>query len=220
MNKVIAEFGSEQVSVLHGDHHIITTVSLKDGLVTVPGGCLLYEDAGKYVPLKAGDTAKSPTAVALEDVAGPTSGAVANVAVHGAVRTDKLCYDDGTPVTSAVVAKLRAAGIYAIGALPPSASAPAIVSQPADIEVAEGGEAKLSVIASAPDGGTLSYKWYKNSTSSTTGGTAVSGATNAELTADTSSAGTSYYYCEITNTLNNTTESVKTEAASVKVTAA
>lgn len=220
MNKVIAEFGSEQVSVLHGDHHIITSVSLKDGLDKVPCGCLLYEDAGKYAPLKATDTAKSPTAVALEDVPGPTAGAVVNVAVHGAVITDKLRYADGTPVTSAVISKLLATGIYAIGALPPSAAEPAVVSQPEDIEVAEGGSAKVSVIASAPDGGRLTYKWYKNTSSSTTGGTAVSGATDAELAVDTSSAGTAYYYCEITNTLNNTTATIKTSAAAVKVTAA
>lgn len=220
MNKVIAEFGFEQVSVLHGDHHIITSVSLKDGIDKVPGGCLLYEDGGKYVPLKATDTAKSPTAVALEDVTGPTSGAVANVAVHGAVRTDKLLYADGTPVTSAVISKLLAAGIYAIGALPPSAADPTVVSQPEDVEVAEGESAKVAVIASAPDGGKLTYKWYKNTTSSTTGGTTVSGATDAELAVDTSSAGTLYYYCEITNTLNNTTATIKTSAAAVKVTAA
>lgn len=219
MNKVIAEYGTKQESILHGDHHIITTVSLKDGLDTVPGGCLLYEDGGKYVPLKSTDTAKSPSAVALDEVAGKTSNAVVNVAVHGAVRTEKLCYADGTPITSADVTKLRSAGIYALGALPPSASAPVIVTQPQDIEVAVGESAKLSVIAST-DEGELSYQWYKNATDSTEDGTAVSGATTAELTADTTTAGTSYYYCEITNKLNNTTASVKTDAASVKVSAA
>ncbi|MBD5438502.1 MAG: hypothetical protein HDR37_08070 [Treponema sp.] len=220
MNKVIAEFGFEQVSVLHGDHHIITSVSLKDGIDKVPGGCLLYEDGGKYVPLKATDTAKSPTAVALEDIEGPTSGAVANVAIHGAVRTNKLLYADGTPVASAVIPKLLAAGIYAIGALPPSAANPVVVSQPEDIEVAKGESAKVSVIASAPDGGKLTYKWYKNTTSSTTVGTAVSDATDAELAVDTSSEGTAYYYCEITNTLNNTTATIKTNAVAVKISAA
>ena len=32
MNKVIAEITTEQNSVVHGDHNIITTVELKDGV--------------------------------------------------------------------------------------------------------------------------------------------------------------------------------------------
>ena len=220
MNRVIAEFKTEQDSVLHGDHHIITTAALKDGVTEVPGGCLLYEDGGAYAPLKATDTSKSPTAVALEGVKGPTSAAAVTAAVHGAVRTDKLCYADGTPIAETAIPKLRAAGIYAIGALPASAAEPAIISQPQGAEAAAGADVRLSVAASAPDGGTLTYQWYKGTTSSTTGGTAVPGATGSELTADTASAGTAYYWCEVTNTLNNTTATVKTAAAEVKVTAA
>ncbi len=220
MNRVIAEFTTAQDSVLHGDHHIIVTVRLKDGIAEVPGGCLLYEDGGAYVPLKATDTSKSPTAVALDAVKGPTSEAAVTAAVHGAVRTEKLCYADGTPVAGMVIPKLRAAGIYAIGALPASASAPAIVSQPQAAEVAAGTAVKLSVAASAPDGGTLTYQWYKGTTSSTADGTKIAGATGSEVTADTAAAGTAYYWCEVTNTLNNTTAAAKTAAAEVKVTVA
>jgi len=48
--------------------------------------------------------------------------------------------------------------------------------------------------------GTLSYQWYQNTTNSATGGTILTGKTTATLKPDTKTLGTTYYYCEITNT--------------------
>jgi len=59
----------------------------------------------------------------------------------------------------------------------------------------------LSVTASSPDGGTLSYQWYSETTKYSNG-TAVAGATNASFTPPTAAAGTLYYYAEVTNTNN------------------
>lgn len=42
----------------------------------------------------------------------------------------------------------------------------------------------------------VTYQWYSNSTASNTGGTAISNAKNASYTPSTTSAGTTYYYCE------------------------
>jgi hypothetical protein len=67
----------------------------------------------------------------------------------------------------------------------------------------------LSVTASVTDGGSLTYQWYSTSTPGTSGGTAVSGATSASFTPSTVTAGTVYYYTEVTNT-NNSVDGTKT----------
>ena len=48
--------------------------------------------------------------------------------------------------------------------------------------------------------GTYNYQWYQNATSSTSGGTVISGATSDSYYPSTTTVGTSYYYCEITQT--------------------
>jgi len=59
----------------------------------------------------------------------------------------------------------------------------------------------LSVTASVTDGGTLSYQWYRNTSNSTSGGTAIAGATGSSRTL--SDAGTYWYYVIVTNTITN-----------------
>lgn len=58
--------------------------------------------------------------------------------------------------------------------------------------------ATLSVAASSSDETTVTYQWYSNTTRSNTGGTEISGATNASYTPSTSTLGILYYYCEAT----------------------
>ena len=59
----------------------------------------------------------------------------------------------------------------------------------------------LDGTATITDGGTPSYQWYWNSTSSTTGGTAISpGGTNPTYTPPTNTVLTRYYYVVVTNT--------------------
>lgn len=81
-----------------------------------------------------------------------------------------------------------------------NAELPTISTQPADASVFEDAPASLSVTAGVTDGGTLSYQWYSNSTSSTTGGTLLSAATGSSFSPPTAEYGTTYYYCEVTNT--------------------
>ena len=59
-----------------------------------------------------------------------------------------------------------------------------------------------------PDGGTLSYQWYSNTTNSTTGGTAE-GTNIASFTPPTTTVGTMYYYVVVTYT-NNSVNGTKT----------
>lgn len=123
MNKVIAEITTEQNSVVHGDHHIVTTVELKDGVGPFDAGTLLFKGASGYEPLTKSDEINNPVAVAYDNLESKAASAVLNVVVHGAVRGDKLLYADGSPASEAVREDLRNVGIYAIGEMAASAGA-------------------------------------------------------------------------------------------------
>jgi hypothetical protein len=82
----------------------------------------------------------------------------------------------------------------------------------------------LTVAATSRDGGTLSYKWYSNTTISYTGGTEISGAITASYTPTLPSIdGVTYYWVEVTNTLSDNGDggrkiaSVNSAIASVRV---
>ncbi len=63
----------------------------------------------------------------------------------------------------------------------------------------------LMVEASVSDGGTLTYQWYSNTSSSTTGGTPIKDATSDSYKASVPAGETKYFYCVITNTNNSVT---------------
>ena len=73
----------------------------------------------------------------------------------------------------------------------------------------------LTVLASATGAAPLNYQWYRNTTDSNTGGTAVVGATNSSFPIPTSlTAGTYYYYCMVSAA---GAQSVSTNPATVTV---
>jgi len=77
----------------------------------------------------------------------------------------------------------------------------------------------LSVSASVTQSATLSYQWYSNMTNSNTGGTTISGATTANFPIPTTlTAGTYYYFCEVSAT--GGAESKRSNVATVTVNAA
>ena len=123
MNKVIAEITTEQNSVVHGDHHIITTVALKDGVEPFDAGTLLFKGESGYEPLPAGETINKPVAVAYNNLENKASSSVLNVVVHGAVRGEKLLYADKSLASEDLREDLRKVGIYAIGQMAESAGA-------------------------------------------------------------------------------------------------
>ncbi len=102
------------------------------------------------------------------------------------------------------------------------AEVPVILHQPADQTVSIGGEADLSVNATATNGG-LSYQWYFNTTNSSVDGVLIPGATSATYSAPTSVIGTTYYYVKVTNTdssaTGNNTAEATSEVAAVTVNA-
>jgi hypothetical protein len=78
----------------------------------------------------------------------------------------------------------------------------------------------LSVQAQASDGRALAYQWYSNTGATNTGGTLISEATQATYTAPTSSAGTAYYYCVVSEATAGATKAfadAATEACTVTV---
>ena len=60
----------------------------------------------------------------------------------------------------------------------------------------------VGVTAAVTDSGALTYKWYSHTSTATTGGTEIAGATGATYQLPSAAAGTYYYYVEITNTNN------------------
>ena len=94
------------------------------------------------------------------------------------------------------------------------AETPTITTQPAGGSYAVGSSATLTVAATSPDSGTLTYQWYSNTTNSATGGTSVG--TSATYTPPTTTVGTTYYYVVVTNT-NNGVTGTKTATATSSV---
>jgi hypothetical protein len=99
---------------------------------------------------------------------------------------------------------------------------PAISSQPSASSQTiciNGSPATLSVTASAGSGSIKSYKWYSNTSNSTSGGTPVAttptSATTDSYTPAGTTAGTLYYYCVITNTSDCSTTSTVSGAVTV-----
>ena len=83
--------------------------------------------------------------------------------------------------------------------LPTFPAPPAITPVPVCLG---GTTASLSVNAGAGVGTIFGYQWYSNVVSSTTGGTLIVGATFPTYTPLTTTSGTLYYYCVVTNSLS------------------
>jgi len=97
-----------------------------------------------------------------------------------------------------------------------NAQRPNITNQPQEATYTQDAAANpLTVTATSPDGGSLSYQWFWNETNSTAGGTAV-GSNSASYTPPTTTTGTRYYYVVVTNTnedVNGTKTATRTSAA-------
>lgn len=94
-----------------------------------------------------------------------------------------------------------------------AAQPPEIITNPTGAEYNRGAQAQaLKVTAKSPDGGTLSYQWYKNDE-------VIDGATDREYTPDTKTAGSADYYVVVTNTINDgtTTSSATAQSAAATI---
>jgi len=96
------------------------------------------------------------------------------------------------------------------------AQKPVIDTQPDDATKDVGQALTLEVAATSPDGGDLSYQWYKNANNNTADATAIPSATAATYVVPTDVAGTTYYYVVVTNTNNDATgNKTATETSSI-----
>jgi hypothetical protein len=77
----------------------------------------------------------------------------------------------------------------------------------------------LSVSATSPDGGTLSFQWFSNTTASNTGGLEIVGATGSTFSASRNVVGTFYYYVVVTNTnsANGASESITSDVITLTI---
>ena len=92
---------------------------------------------------------------------------------------------------------------------------PVITEQPQNTVTEKNEEKPLTVAASAEGNGTVSYQWYKAENS--LGGKKIEGATEASYQPSLKYAGTSAYYCIVTNTVEGIPYSVKSKAADYEV---
>ena len=93
------------------------------------------------------------------------------------------------------------------------AAAPLLLGLSSDVTVALNTPVQLDISAYSPDGGTLSYQWYFGQP----GSGAVVGSDSPSLSVGTSTPGTSYYYCVVTNTNNGMAKQATSPVISVTV---
>ncbi|MCL2883043.1 MAG: RICIN domain-containing protein, partial [Coriobacteriia bacterium] len=140
-----------------------------------------------------------------------TTGAVAAKAVGSVVIT-----------ATAAGGNAKATCTVKVNPKPPT-GAPKVSAQPASaVYYVKQTATALKVTAASPDGGTLSYQWYSNTTNSTTGAKLLTGQTKATYTPPTTKAGVTYYFCKVTNKNTGTspgTKAVNSGRAAVRVTA-
>ncbi len=94
-------------------------------------------------------------------------------------------------------------GITVTAVPPVNAQVPVITTHPQSATAPMGTTRNLTVVATSSDGGTLSYQWHKNTSASNTGGTVISGATNANYAAPINTQGIFHYYVAVTNSITN-----------------
>ena len=93
------------------------------------------------------------------------------------------------------------------------ATAPTINTQPVSANYKQNAVASALTVAATTSGGTLTYQWYSNSSATTSGATELTGQTTASYTPSTTTLGTTYYYCAVSDD-NGTTN---TSFASITV---
>ena len=131
------------------------------------------------------------------------------------VTTDAAAYAKQPASTSVWEVSLDEAGVYYLTSYNsdfyfagfkvtfPKTGQPTINTNPVAAEYSQGDAATaLTVSATAANSGALSYQWYKNETNQSVlageGATAIDGANSATYAPSTTTAGTTYYFCKVT----------------------
>ncbi|TRW98556.1 PKD domain-containing protein [Flavobacterium gawalongense] len=153
------------------------------------------------------------TATATSGITGYTSSGTNTIPVQTLINSGAT---SGT-VTYAVTPKLGICnGVttnYVITVIP----APQITAQPLSSSVCKDGTPTTLTFTLSGVTGTPTYQWYSNSSVSNTGGTLITGETNATFLPPASTVGTFYYYC-IISLPSGGCSSIKTNTATVVIT--
>jgi gliding motility-associated-like protein len=83
-----------------------------------------------------------------------------------------------------------------------------ISAHPSSTAVSVCQNATLSALSVTAAGTSLTYQWYSNTTNSTSGATAITGATSTSYTPINSVASALYYYCVVTGTCGTVTSNI------------
>ena len=132
----------------------------------------------------------------------------------GTSNSDKSYYEETVGSATTLECNITAAGVVYIWSSTdvyfagfkvtfPKTGQPTIGTNPVSAEYSQGDVATaLSVSATAANSGALSYQWYKNETNQSVlageGATAIDGANSATYAPSTTTAGTTYYFCKVT----------------------
>lgn len=117
-----------------------------------------------------------------------------NMGTRAATSTQGL---QAAPVDANGDATQPAAADYVIGEV--ACTAPAINTQPQPATYCLNPLTVTPLQVAATGTGTLTYQWYSNTANSTTNSTLIPGATSSSYVPQTGTAGTSYYYCVVTD---------------------
>ena len=158
---------------------------------TVSKGTLTYQWYSNTTNLNSGGT---PVGTSSSDPTLDLNTATANTTFYYCVvtNTDTTATGSQTATATSRVAQV---------VVRRDAQTPNIVStSPANMSVYQNSSSSITVAAYI-DSGALTYQWYSNTTGLNSGGTPVgSSSSSPTLPLNTSTAGTSYYYCVVTNT--------------------
>lgn len=163
-------------------------------------------------------TSENGSAVATGEEYTPDISKYSTVSSDTAVSIWVEAINDCSAFDKATEPKIQSSGKIEVKiTVKPQATTPVLADgQPKDGNYSKG-ETAAALMVKASANGTLSYQWYKNSTKSTTGATAISGATSDSYVPSTTTEGVTYYYCVVTNTLNGTTKTNTSGIATVTV---
>lgn len=173
--------------------------------------------AGKYLDLLIGTTDTGTASC----VGGTLP---ANCAVDTELKSSGAYhYLRGTPMTAGVyeftlsITDSSSAQVATLTCSLTISPAAPFVTVSSDVSCFLGDTVKISATARAADNGSLSYRWFSNPYNNTTDGTFIEGATGSTLQVSTFNVGTTYYYCEVTNTNNGLSTSVMSTPIKVTV---
>ena len=189
---------------------IVKEMSYTPAITTQPTAVSVYTDSSAKFTIAAvgkgtlsyqwfSNTTKSTTGASLISGAASTTYSAPTetegTTYYYCIVTNTVTLDSGTntyTATSNVVACTVKSGTV-------------ITQEPLDTTAYIGDTVTLYVAATGS--GTLSYQWYSNTKSSTSGSSKLSSATGASYTAPTTTTGTTYYYCVVKSTDSTITDS-------------